>query len=218
MDCCQCEGIACHFDTKRAQDELETYREQGPDTTTRMLIDALVSEGVAGKSLLDVGGGVGAIQHALLDAGADKAVAVEASGAYLHTAQTETSRRERTDRIEYHHGNFVDLAEHISPADIVTLDRVLCCYHDMDALVRRSAERARQLYGLVYPRDTWWMKTALAVRNVEFRLRRSPFRVYVHPTRAVDALLREYGFEQCSYDRTMLWQVVVYRRRYANTR
>lgn len=126
MNCCQCEGIACHFDTERAQDDLRTYREQGPDTTTRMLVDALVSEGVAGMRLLDIGGGVGAIQHELLDAGADQAMAVEASAAYLDAAREETARRGREDRIEYRHGNIVDLAAHqngVPPADIVTLSR-----------------------------------------------------------------------------------------------
>lgn len=168
-------------------------------------------------SLLDVGGGVGAIQHELLDAGADNAVAVEASAAYLDAAREETTRRRRGDRIEYHHGNLVDLAKDIPPADIVTLDRVLCCYHDMDALVRVSVERARQLYGLVYPPDTWWMKAAMAVKNVGFRLQRSHFRLYVHPTTAVDTLIRRHGFEQWYYDRTRLWQIVVYRR-HANIR
>lgn len=94
------------------------------------------------------------------------------------------------------------------------LDRVLCCYHDMEALVRFLVERARRLYGLVYPPDTWWMKAALAVKNVGFRLQRNPFRLYVHPTDIVDAQIRRHGFEQCYYKRTMLWQVVVYRRRH----
>lgn len=163
MNCCQCEGIACHFDTERAQEDLRTYRDQGPDKTSRMLIDGLVSEGVAGMSLLDIGGGVGAIQHELLNAGADRAVAVEASAAYLEAAQEETMRRGREDRIEYRHGNVVDLAarpQGIPAADVVTLDRVLCCYHDMDALIRVSVERARLFYGLVYPPDTWWMRAA----------------------------------------------------------
>lgn len=220
MNCCQCEGIACHFDTERAQEELGTYREQGPDKTTRMLIDALVSDGVAGMRLLDIGGGVGAIQYALLDAGVESAVAVEASAAYLDAAREEAARRGHEERIEYHQGNFADLAarpDGVAPADIVTLDRVLCCYHNMEALVRRSAERAHHLYGLVYPRDAWWMKISMAVKNVEFRLRRSPFRLYVHPTREVDALLRQHGFEQWYYARTALWQVVVYRRRHATT-
>lgn len=100
MNCCrQCEGIVCHFDSERAQEDLRTYREQVADMTTRMLVDALVSEGVAGMSLLDVGGGVGAIQHELLDAGANNAVAVEASAEYLDV-DPACARKTRLDFLE----------------------------------------------------------------------------------------------------------------------
>ena len=45
------------------------------------------------------------------------------------------------------------MSDEIEAADVVTLDRVICCYPDMEALVGRSAERALRLYGLVHPRD-----------------------------------------------------------------
>ena len=38
-----------------------------------------------------------------------------------------------------------------SRTDILTLDRVICCYPDMQKLVGLSAKRARKLYGLIYP-------------------------------------------------------------------
>ncbi len=38
-------------------------------------------------------------------------------------------------------------------ADIVTLDRVGCCYLAVDELVTASAAHARRLYGLVLPRE-----------------------------------------------------------------
>jgi magnesium-protoporphyrin O-methyltransferase len=104
------------------------------------------------------------------------------------------------------------MAEDIPPADIVTLDRVICCYHDMEKLVGLSAARARKLYGLVYPRDTWWIKIGLGLQNLFFRLRRSPYRAFVHPTRAVEAVLNSQGLNRRSYRQTLVWQVVVYTR------
>ena len=77
---------------------------------------------------------------------------MEASAAYLAAAREETARRGHTDRLKAHHGDFVALAPEIPSADIVTLDRVICCYRDMPALVAQSAARARKLYGVVYPR------------------------------------------------------------------
>ncbi len=69
MSCAQCQGIERMFDRRAAERELRQYRAAGPGGTTRLLIDALKAEGVAGLTLLDIGGGVGAIQHELLRAG-----------------------------------------------------------------------------------------------------------------------------------------------------
>jgi len=57
-------------------------------------------------------------------------------------------------RVTYRHGDFVELAESVPPAVIVTLDRVFNVYPGLDRLAGLSMERARRLYGLVYPRDT----------------------------------------------------------------
>jgi hypothetical protein len=56
--------------------------------------------------------------------------------------------------MSFQYGDFVALAPALSAADVVTLDRVICCYDDMPALVGRSAALAERLYGVVYPRDT----------------------------------------------------------------
>lgn len=212
MTCCQCEGIESEFNRKTAIGNLEQYRKKGPAQTTRLLLDALHSEGVEGMTLLDVGGGVGVIEHELLRAGVRSAVDVDASTAYIEAAKQEAARQGHADRINFHHGDFVAVAPEISPADIVTLDRVICCYHDMHALVGLSAARARKLYGVVYPRDTWWMKLALRLGNVYFRIKRSPFRVYAHPTAAVEAILRDNGLTRRFYRTANIWQVAVYAR------
>jgi 2-polyprenyl-3-methyl-5-hydroxy-6-metoxy-1,4-benzoquinol methylase len=211
MNCCQCQGIEELFSQRYVNKELSRYRTKGPDKTTRILTEAIKKEGgVDGLTLLDIGGGVGAVQHELLRAGVDHATGVEASTAYIAAAREEAERRGHTERVSYRHGNFVDLVENIAPADIVTLDRVICCYPDMERLVGLSAARARKFYGLVYPRDTWWIKLGLALQNIFFRLRRSPFRTFSHPTRAVEAVLGRNGFKRLSYHRTLVWQVVVY--------
>ena len=117
-----------------------------------MLLDAIRAEGVDGASLLDVGGGVGVVQHELLAAGVSSAVSVDASSAYLAVAKEEAERRGHADRLEQHHGNFVDVAPQIGQADIVTLDKVICCYHDVEQLVRLSSAKAKRVYAVVYPR------------------------------------------------------------------
>ncbi len=114
--------------------------------------------------------------------------------------------------MSHYHGNLVDLSKHIPQADIVTLDRVICCYDDMQALVRLSSVLTRRLYGVVYPRDTWWAKVGSAVVNFLYWVRRNPFRIFVHSTEVVDAVVRSNGLERRFYRKVGMWQVVVYAR------
>jgi len=139
------------YNARQAASELRNYRNRGPIPSTRMLIDALKAEGVQGATLIDIGGGIGAIQHELLAAGVAHVTSIDASHAYIQSAQEESQRRGLTGRVTYHHGDFVELADTIPPADIVTLDRVINVYQDWKRLVQLSAVRARRLYGLVYP-------------------------------------------------------------------
>lgn len=212
MSCCQCRGIETLFDERTARRDLRRYRRKGPLTTTRILLDALKREGVRGATLLDIGGGVGAISNELLRAGASGATVVDASPAYLQSAQEEAARQQHRDRIEYHQGDFVEVAPLIEAADIVTLDRVICCYDEMEALVSASARRAQRLYGLVYPRETWWNRLGVSLANIACRVGDTPFRVFVHPPDAVDRIIREAGLTRCFYRTTPIWQVVVYAR------
>jgi magnesium-protoporphyrin O-methyltransferase len=213
MNCCQCQAAEALFDDKTANRELKKYRRKGPDKPTRLLIDALKSEGIEGMTLLDVGGGVGAIHHELLGAGVARATDVDASSAYLAVAREESAWQGHADRVSYQHGDFVELAPEIEGADIVTLDRVICCYPDMLALVGRSAARAAKLYGAVYPRDRWWVRMGFVLGNFFLWLTRNPFRTFAHPTDAVEGVLREKGLEK-RYHRNanIVWQVVVFAR------
>ncbi len=212
MNCCQCQGIEDVFNDRVVEGELSRFRAAGPRRETRMLIGALKEKGIQGYSLLDIGGGVGAVQYGLLEAGCQAATDVDASRAYLRAAGEEARRRGLAERVSYQHGNFVDLAARIPNADIVTLDRVICCYPDMEKLVSLSAARAGKLYGLVFPRDAWWMRIGFAVMNLIFRLQHSSFRIFPHPTQAVEALVASHGLQRVFYRRSSIWQVVVYAR------
>ena len=212
MTCCQCQGIEMEFNQETAARQLQNYRNKGPAKTTRMLINALKSQGVSGMTLLDIGGGIGAIQHELLKSGLDCVTDADASTAYIQAARQEAECQGHADRVSFRHGDFVDMAADIEPADIVTLDRVICCYPDMQALVGLSSARACQYYGLVYPRDTWLIRLGLTLANYVLGLRRNPFRVFLHPSQAVDAIVRGNGLKRIFYGKTALWQVVVYAR------
>lgn len=80
--CCQCEGLESQFGPETARRELRRFRRRGPNRSTQRLIDGVRAVGVDGASLLDIGGGVGAIHHTLLDAGATNALHVDVSPDY----------------------------------------------------------------------------------------------------------------------------------------
>lgn len=215
MDCCTPGGDPRYdrqFDDRHAAAKLLAYRSNGPADMTRHLIDALAADGVAGLSVLEIGGGVGAVHHELLKAGAGRAVDVDASRAYIAAATEEARRQGHADRVRYLGGDFVKLADDVEPADLVALDRVICCYPDVKALVDRSAALARRRYGLVYPRDTWLARIGIGVENVGHRLAGSSFRAYVHRTAEVEAILAVHGFVSRIRHANLIWQMAVYER------
>lgn len=192
--------------------ELRRYRNRGPARTTRLLVDALRERGVEGATLLDIGGGVGAIQQELLAAGAAGVTAVDAAPQYVEAARSEAERRCTLDRVRLLTGDFVELAPDIEVSDLVTLDRVVCCYPHGRALLAASAARARRLYGLAFPRERFLVRVGVGLINLIQRVRRSPFRVYVHSTAMVAAELSRQGLHPVWETTTTLWRVALWER------
>ncbi len=212
MDCCQCEVIESEFDQKYALKQLKKYRKKGPKKTAIKLIEVIQKEAAPGATLLDIGGGVGDIQHALLKMGISKTYNAEASTGHLEACKSEAERQGHADKISHHQGNFVDLVEEIPSTDIVTLDRVICCFDEMEKLVDLSSKKARHLYGLVYPRETWWVKLGIAVDNFLLRIQCISMRVFVHSPKEVEAIINKNGLKRIFYEEKGVWQVVLFSR------
>ncbi len=106
----------------------------------------------------------------------------------------------------------MQMADEIRAADIVTLDRVICCYNDMKSLVRLSTERAKKLYGVVYPRDHLISEVLRLITDFVHWLKRSNYREILHSPTEVDRLIRKAGLKPFFDQQTIIWKVVVYRR------
>ena len=212
MASCQCQGIEREFSEQYTVRELTRYRRKGASRTTRMLTEALKAENLEGGTLLDIGGGGGAIPHILLAAGMRSATCVEASSAYAAAASREARRRGLAEQVEQLQGDFVEMAPRVGQHDVVTLDRVICCYDDLDSLVGLSGSKARRLYGLVFPREAWWIRLGIRLLNATMRLRRRSYRSYLHSTERLESLLTGMGFSRRFADQTAFWQVRVYAR------
>ena len=210
MDCCQCQGIENMFDKKTAKRELKRYLKKGPSKTTGMLLDAIHKEGVQGLDFLDIGGGIGAIQYDLIKAGASTGTSIEASSAYIDLVKKETLQNGLGEKIDFKHGDFTTTASDVDTADIVTLDKVICCYDDMSELVMLSSKLARKIYAVIYPRDVWWTNLALPFMNFYPIVKGSSFRVFIHPTKQVEEIIFGNGLKRKYYATTFFWQVAIF--------
>jgi hypothetical protein len=56
------------------------------------------------------------------------------------------------------------------------------------------------------------MRIGVALINLVERLRKTGFRLYLHPLRSIDELLAESGFEQENKARSRFWLVFLYKR------
>ena len=212
MGCCQCQGIESMFDKKAAKRELKRYLKKGPSKTTIMLLDAVNKVGVQGLTFLDIGGGIGAIQYALIKWGALNGVSIEASSAYIDSIKEEIGENKLTEKVVFKHGDFTTIASDLNSSDIVTLDKVICCYDDMNRLVDLSSKLARKIYAVVYPRDNWWTKLFLPIINFYPKIKGSSFRLFIHPTNKVEDIIIKNGLKRIYNTTRLFWQVAVFIR------
>src|SRR5207302_10761415 len=84
--CCVPDGYAQLFDEKNARSDARNYLKKGLDPTGQRMVDEILRRGVAGASVLEVGGGIGALEIELLRAGAARATNVEHVGTHVQEA------------------------------------------------------------------------------------------------------------------------------------
>ncbi|MGE5073784.1 MAG: class I SAM-dependent methyltransferase [Anaerolineae bacterium] len=212
MPCNCCEITDQAFGEDEARSNLKRYRKRGPANQTRAILDAIRSQHLHDATLLDIGGGVGAIHQELFQDVISSATHVDASRAYLNAAEQEAARRGHAEQVRFLQADFTDVASELPPADIVTLDRVVCCYPDFRSLLTAAAGRSRRLLAMSYPRETWYMRIGLGVIDFFQSLRRDPFRVFLHPIHEMDAVLAAGGMQRVSIKRLFVWEIALYSR------
>jgi SAM-dependent methyltransferase len=213
MMCCTgyCAAEA-QFDSKVAERDLRRYRRRGADATTRFMLAELRRWPLEGRHLLDVGGGIGVIIGELTDTRVASAAIVEASPAYLEVARREVGLRYGSRPIQFVLGDFALIAGTLPDADVVTLDRVVCCYPDAEALLMAAAARTRQVLAFTYPRDRWYVRTMFALGNFWLRLRGKKFRAFVHPPERMAVVLEASGLVRATQRKTLVWMLDLYQR------
>jgi 16S rRNA G966 N2-methylase RsmD len=212
MPYCHCDAVQHHFDSSFVEVRRQRYKHQGPEVATGILLDALKSLDLRDATLLDIGAGIGTLARESIPLGIKNATLVESSQAYLAAAEDEARRLGYEDRVRFVQGDFVDLsaANEISEASLVTLDRVVCCYPDMERLMSASIERSTKWFAVSYPSEMWYSRLDAAYANFKRSRIGDPFRSFVHSEQRIDEIIRRGGFRRTFYKKTWMWRVAIY--------
>jgi magnesium-protoporphyrin O-methyltransferase len=211
-DCCSPKGYRWVFSEREARREAKRYRRKGLDSTSRKIVDLLKARGVTGRTVLEVGGGIGAIQIELLKAGAARATSIELTPTYEEVAMELLRDAGLEDRVERHVMDFAEAAATVSAADIVVLNRVICCYPNMPKLAGAAADHAREVLALAFPRKSWWMRIGLTAANLMLWVTRREFHIFVHPPKRIFATCEEHGLTATFNGTGLIWTVATLRR------
>lgn len=204
--CCSTRGCDEFFSERVAGRDARRYRRRGLDGNAQRVVDFVRHEGIGGRTVLEVGGGVGAIQLELLRAGAAGTTNAELAAAYEGPAAELADEAGLAGRVERRVLDFAERGDEIEDADVVVLHKVVCCYPDYGALVGAASAHARHQLALTFPRDSVWTRAGLAALNLSQRLRRRSFRVYLHPPAGIIAAARAHGLEVAGTHRGAFWE------------
>ncbi|MET1043661.1 MAG: methyltransferase domain-containing protein [Microbacteriaceae bacterium] len=200
---------AAVFDERFARRVARRYRRRGLARAERRIVDYAASAGLAGASVLEVGGGVGEIQLELLSRGAASAVNLELSPGYETEAARLITEAGVAKRVTRRVG--IDIAREpdaVEPADIVVLHRVVCCYPDVDRLLAAVAKHARRLVVFSYPPSTWFTRGFIRVSNFFIRHSGRTYQGHVHSPEHMVGILRANGFEPRGRQPGVVWCVI----------
>jgi magnesium-protoporphyrin O-methyltransferase len=178
------------FNGRFAAREARQYRTRGVTGSSQTLVE--LAGDVQGATVLDVGGGVGAIGLELLAAGAERATNVELSSAYEEEAARLVGERGVAGRVERHVADLVE-DNAVGPHDVVVMHRVVCCYPDVEGLMGAAAELTLRRLVLTYPQGRGWLRAGLSALNVLLRVRGCGFRAYLHPVERILEVAEQHG-------------------------
>jgi magnesium-protoporphyrin O-methyltransferase len=200
------------FDARQARRNLDRYRRKGLDRLEQQLLDLVAARGVAGGSVLDIGGGIGMLQAELVEAGAARGEVLELVESYEPYARELAREKGLEERTAYRVGDLIADREVAEPADIVLLNRVVCCTPDGVGLTGAAASLTLRLLVLSFPRDRLLVRFGVRALNVGLRLLRRTFRAYAHRPARLFAAAEAEGLRVTARGGGRLWEFAALER------
>lgn len=192
-DCCNTDYRKV-FRTSMGFDDLKRFERHGLRSTQADLADMSESSLGPSTTLLEVGGGLGALHVELLERGAAAATTIDMSAGWDEAAGALLERRELTTRVTRLNGDFVADASSLPASEIVLLHRVICCYPDWEAMVDAAASRASRSVAFTVPMESIAARISLWVFHAWLRVQRCGFTSFIHPVDAMIERFAAHGF------------------------
>jgi hypothetical protein len=210
--CCARHGQEQLFGDRFAERAARRYRRKGPDAMARALARRASAGGLEGATVLEIGGGIGQVLLELLKAGARAGEVVELVPSYEPHVRTLAVEAGVDERASFRTADLVADPAARREADIVVLNKVVCCTPDGIELAAIAASLARRTIVLSFPRDVWWTRFFFAVGNGFMRVRRRSFRAFVHSPQALRRAAEEHGLTLASERDGPLFRIAAFER------
>ena len=185
---------------------------------TASLLDAITEAGVADRTVLDVGCGIGDLAIEVVARGGASGTGYDLSPKAIEEARRLAASRGVGDRMRFEVGDGAKLD--LPAADIVVINRVVCCYPDTANLLDHTLGATRSVFAMTAPVSKgptgWLNRLWSSLENVGYRLRASKyqgFRTFIHDLDRIDERIRAAGFRRVRHERRRLvWDLAVYTR------
>jgi len=182
------------------------------------LLDAITEAGVADRTVLDVGCGIGDLAIEIVARGATSGTGFDLSAKAIAEARRLAASRGVGDRMRFEVGDGAKLD--LPAADIVVINRVVCCYPDTDNLLLHTLGAAGSVFAITAPVSKgatgWFNRVWYRVLNVAYRARPKKFagfRTFIHDLDRIDERIRAAGFRRVRHERRrVVWDLAVYTR------
>jgi magnesium-protoporphyrin O-methyltransferase len=200
------------FNARKARSTLRRYRKKGLDDLERAMVSTAAAQPLAGARVLEIGGGIGTIQAELLTAGASTGEIVELVSAYEPYARQLARERGIEGRSTFRIADVLEQPDAVAPADIVVLNRVVCCSPDGIRLTAVAGKLAGRMLLVIYPRDRAVVRIVMRFMNGLFAVTRRSFRAFLHPPSSIYAAAQSEGLSVAATSRGLVWEFTAFRR------
>ncbi|MFH6604503.1 class I SAM-dependent methyltransferase [Maribacter algicola] len=207
-----CCGADLFFDRKTAEKQYRHYLKNGPSRVTAKIIQQLTRQTIEGKSLLDVGGGIGALQWWFLQRGGSKTISIDASSGYLRQAEEHAAKNGWETKTHFILGDYTEVYSQVDRPDYITLDKVVCCYPEFKEILEISCQQARTYVALSYPIDGMISRIISWFGTLFIRFKNNSFRPYVHSVNQIRQVFEQQGYKRVSHALAFPWHIEIYRR------